>query len=356
MKKILTFITIITTTLFLVSCNFNYDLIIYLPNDYIDESIIKSFNKEYGVKVGIINFNSNEVALKQIKENPNSYDILLPSEYAIEELAKEGFIEKIDWTKLDDFKKTDLSIDLSQYLNELKDDGFDVLDYSVPYFWGSLGLLYNHNIAGLKERVMTEEWNVLSDQTLKTMLYDSSRDSFMIALANMDKELNSATAEDIEKAKLWLINSKGPTTSIKSDEILDEAVGGKTPYDVAVVYSGDATYILQETASYSFYNPSRTNVWVDGFAINKNSEKKELAYQFINWFSKQENNLENTLEIGYTSVRQDVINIVLADDDFKETRISDTYLVKGITNYEFFRYNKELFRLIDTAWIDVKSN
>ena len=356
MKKLLALATILVTVLTLVSCNINYDLIIYLPNDYMNEDIVKSFNKEYGVKVGIINFNSNEVALKQIKENPKSYDIVLPSDYAMEELASEGYIEKIDWSKLDNFKKEDLSTDLSKYLEELKADGFDVLDYSIPYFWGSIGLLYNNSIAGLKERVEAEGWGILADQKLKTMLYDSSRDSFMIALAKDDKELNDATIDDINIAKRWLIDSKGSNTSIKSDEILDEAVGGRTPYDVAVVYSGDATYILQETKNYSFHNPGRTNVWVDGMAITNDSENKDLAYKFIDWFSKQENNFENSLEIGYTSVRQDVINLVLLEEDFSEPRIKDTYMVKGIKDYEFFRFNKELFKLIDTAWIDVKSN
>lgn len=356
MKKVFIALSVFVTTLVLVACNIKYDLIIYIPNDYLSEDVVEAFENEYGVRVGIINFNSNEIALKQIKENPNSYDIIVPSDYAMEELVAENLIDVIDWTKLENISQDDLTTDMVTYLEALEEDGFDILKYSVPYFWGSIGLLYNHNIAGLEQRVQNEEWSILADQNLKTMLYDSSRDAFMIGLAHNNKKLSTATQSDITQAKEWLISTKGRNTSIKSDQILDEALGDNTPYDVAVVYSGDATYILQENENYSFYNPSFTNVWIDGMTISKNSQNKDLAYQFIDFISNFDNHLENTFYLGYTAVRQDVLEAILEDEDYEEDRIVYAYTVSGIMEYEFFRFEPQLFAWISEAWIDVKAN
>ena len=356
MKKIFIALSIVVTTLVLVACNINYDLIIYLPNDYMNEDVVKSFEQEYGVKVGIINFNSNEVALKQIKENPSSYDIIIPSDYAMEELADLDLIDVIDWSKIENMSKADLTTDMVTYLEELKTDGFDVLNYSIPYFWGSIGLMYDNTVAGLETRVEAEGWDILADQSLKTMLYDSSRDSFMIGLAHGGKTLSEATQSDIDAARDWLISTKGPNTSIKSDQILDETIGGSTPYDVAVVYSGDATYILQENESYSYHIPEFSNVWIDGMTVAKNSQNKDLAYKFMDWFSLFDNQLENTFEIAYTPVRQDVLEEVLLDEYYLDPRVRETFLVEGIVDFEFFRYDQDLFLMIDNAWIDVKTN
>lgn len=274
----------------------------------------------------------------------------------MEELVAENLIDVIDWTKLENISQDDLTTDMVTYLEALEEDGFDILKYSVPYFWGSIGLLYNHNIAGLEQRVQNEEWSILADQNLKTMLYDSSRDAFMIGLAHNNKKLSTATQSDITQAKEWLISTKGRNTSIKSDQILDEALGDNTPYDVAVVYSGDATYILQENENYSFYNPSFTNVWIDGMTISKNSQNKDLAYQFIDFISNFDNHLENTFYLGYTAVRQDVLEAILEDEDYEEDRIVYAYTVSGIMEYEFFRFEPQLFAWISEAWIDVKAN
>lgn len=358
MKKLLLIMITILGAVILTSCNLDADLKVYLPNDYISRDVVKAFEKETGKKVGLITFDSNENALSQVKVN--SYDIVIPSDYAIEELAKENHLQKIDWSRITTFnKESDMNKALLAQLELLKIDaghGFDLLEYSVPYFWGSVGMIYNSDVSGLEERILNEGWSILADQTLNTMIYDSSRDAFMAALAKDNIRLEDATDAQIKAAKEWLISAKGKNTSIKSDEILDEAIGGETPYDVAMVYSGDAVYIMQETSSYKYFAPSLTNVWVDGFVIPENAKNVDLAYEFINFLSEYESNLENTSEIGYTSPREDVIVELLKSDDFSEERIKYAFKVEGIVQSQFFRYNNKLKNSLVDAWGEVKAS
>lgn len=352
-KKILLLVFALASTLTLVSCGFKKDMVLFIPNDYIDKSVIKAFEKEKGVKVGVVNFNSNEIALGQIKSN--SYDLAIPSDYATEELASEGYLDKLDWDKIT-FSNEEFNTKLATFMEELKLEGFDFLEYSMPYYWGTIGMIYNNSIAGLEDRIKTEGWNILEDKTLKKMLYDSSRDSFMVGLASQGIKLSEANTTNVKAAQQWLIDVKKNNGHIQSDEILGDAIGGKTPYDVAVVYSGDAVYIMQETPKYSFYVPELSNVWIDGFVIPKNAKNKDLAYEFINWFSAYDNNITNTEEIGYTSIRQDVTDDLLKTPEFSDPRVKVAFNVEGVLGYEFFRFNKDIKRMIDEAWTSVKAN
>src|SRR5690606_35264322 len=115
---------------------------------------------------------------------------------------------------------------------------FDLLKYAFPYFWGTIGLIYDNTKEGLLEQLETEGWGILTDQSLTKMIYESPRDVFMAALFAQDpvKSLNTATEQDIKDAKDWLLSTKGPNTVIESAEILEKAIGGNVPYDIAMVY------------------------------------------------------------------------------------------------------------------------
>ncbi len=208
---------------------------------------------------------------------------------------------------------------------------------------------------GLEEKVKSQGWSILADQSLETMIYDSSRDAFMAALAKDNIRLDEATDAQIKTAKEWLISAKGKKTSIKSDEILDEAIGGKTPYDVAMVYSGDAVYIMQETESYKYYAPELTNVWIDGFVIPQNAKNTELAYEFINYLSSYDANLENTAEIGYTSPRNDVVLELLKTDEFKEEIKPKNILMIGPTGVGKTEIARRLSKLVEVPFVKVEA-
>lgn len=351
MKKILMFIGIFAVTLLLTACGNKEKLNLYIPNEYIDSSLVKAFEKEHNVRVKIITFNSNEVALGQVRAN--KYDIVVPSDYAIEELAKEGLLEELNGREFFE-EGLEFAPGLEAFFEQLNEDGFDFLKYSVPYFWGSLGVLYNHNKITL-DRMEKDGYKVIADQSLETIIYDSSRDAIMVGLLANGKILHDANRDeatlkaDLKQAEEWLVSSKGPKTSILSDEILTDMLSG-TKYDAAITYSGDAAYIMSENENYSFSIPENTNVFADGFVIPKNAQNKELAKKFIEFMSTYEASLDNTIEIGYTSVRNDVYTeMTKAGGDFSEPRLKYAYETK-VSLFQIFRYDQKLKELIDQAW------
>lgn len=355
MKKIYLLTVLLFTTLFLVSCSNKEKLILYIPNDYIEKSVIKSFEKEENVKVKVITFDSNEVALGQIKSN--AYDIVVPSDYAIEELAAEGYLEKIDYKELlgNDFVFTKT---LEDFLNQLKDNGFDFLEYAVPYFFGSFGILYNTKVIS-DEKIKEQGFNIIADQSIETIIYDSARDAFLAGMHVNGKEIHDSSrtkeelVSDIKNAENWLKQAKGKKTSILSDEILTDMLRGDK-YDAVLSYSGDAVYIMSENSNYKYFMPENTNVWADGFVIPKNSNQKELAKKFIKHMSSYDVVYENSLEIGYSAIRQDVLDKLL-EDEFDEERLAYAYEPK-LELFQTFRYDKELKDLIDEAWRRVKAH
>ncbi|WP_035357417.1 ABC transporter substrate-binding protein [Acholeplasma granularum] len=348
MKKIFSFMFILVALFMLSACTGNA-LVIYMPKEYISEDLVDAFEKEYGVKVALRYFDSNEVLLTNAKVN--SYDLIIPSDYAVEELAVEGYLKKLDWDRID-FDQADFSNSLDIAMTQLKTDGFDILEYAMPYFWGTIGLIYNNTKPQLLTDLETEGWGILNNESYSKMIYDSSRDAFMAALYAHDHNVNDATSAEVNVAKDWLINAYSKSNAvIKSDEILSEAINNQTPYDVAMVYSGDAVYILQETDNYSFYVPEWTNVWIDGFVIPENTKHEDWAYDFINFMTTYESLLDNATEMGYSPISQAVHDALIEDTEFNwdNDRIGYAFSVP-YTNFEIYRHNSELKRLIDDAW------
>lgn len=346
MKKIFTLLLVVVAVIFIQACSNKPILKVFLPNDYWNKDVIRDFEKEYNVRVRIINFDSNEVALTQIKAN--RYDVVVPSDYALEELISENLLEDLSetvWAGLD----IELTAELALLLDSFKEDGFDFLKYAAPYFWGTIGVLYNHNITGLTNRVENEGFGIIGDQSLETIIYDSSRDAFLAALLVNDVLLKDATQDDIDDAKDWLIAAKGPKTSIKSDEILTEMLRG-TKYDAVIAYNGDAAYIMSENDNYSYFIPDKSNLWADGFAVPKNAENKELAYTFIKFMMTYDAALGSTEYVGYTSPRQDVFDDMIGEDgDYNEPRLRYAY-ESEVTNFQAFRFMPSLKSMIDDAW------
>lgn len=350
MKKTILIIVALATTLFLVSCTKKEKLELYIPNDYISEDLVKEFEKANNVRVKILTFDNNEVALGLVKSG--SYDLVIPSDYAIEELANEGLLEEIDYKELLG-ENYEFAPGLDSFITQLKNDDFDFLKYAVPYFWGSVGVLYNHNNPVLtKEYVENNGFGVIANPNLNTVLYDSSRDAFMVGLLEAeDKMLTEVTTkEDIVKASEWLKATKvTKDTSLLSDEILTDMLKG-TKFDATIAYSGDAAYIMESNENYSFYIPNKTNVWADGFVIPKNSKQKELAKEFIKFMNQHDSLLTNTEEVGYSSSNKIVFNeMITGEGMYAEPRLRLAY--ESIVNeFQVYRHDDQLKSWITDEW------
>ena len=220
----------------------------------------------------------------------NQYDLVIPSDYAIEQLADENLIQKIDWTKITSFNlETDLAIGLSTILNRVKNDvdhGFDLLEYSVPYFWGNVGILYNTETVDEGD---LNGWDTLHlSNQYKIAYYNSARDSFMPALKAVEATtINNPTTEEFNEAVAWLSEGLTPSVSVITDEIFD-AMLDPARYDIAVAYSGDANYLMSENDKLGFYVPEEgTNIWMDGFVVPVGANET-LSYQFMNFMLSYE--------------------------------------------------------------------
>ena len=219
---------------------------LYLPGEYLGENVISNFEKEFGVSVIVENFDSNEMMYTKLQAG-DAYDVLVPSDYMIERLIAGNYLQPIDHS-------------LVPNLNNLA-DAVVGLDYdvdgkwSVPYFWGSVGLVYNHE--NVDPAVIKEKgWDILHDTDYagRVYVYDSERDSFMMAFKALGYSMNTDDPAQIEAAYEWLRQMNNTMSPIYvTDEVIDSMINGYQ--DIAVVYSGDATVILDENEDMSFLMP-----------------------------------------------------------------------------------------------------
>ncbi len=354
MKKSILLSLLVIFILVLSSCENAPTLRLYNWGEYIDDELVATFEQESGYKVKQIAFDSNEVAITQIKAG-NQYDLVIPSDYAIEQLASESLIQQLDWSKITTFDpSTDLADGLSSILSQMKlgTNGFDLLEYAAPYFWGNVGILYN---AETVDSADLDGWDTLTNTDYKVSFYNSSRDSFMLAMkATGASTINNPTSAEFDLAEDWLNDALTQETDVITDEIFD-AMLDPTRYDMVVSYSGDANYLMSENDQLDFYVPEEgTNIWVDGFVV-PNGANEEMAYAFINFMLTYDSTLQNTEWVGYSTPRKDVFNEVLATGGSFED-YSASYDVRISPNDEVYRFNLELKTQMDTNWQEILAN
>ncbi|MBQ8597187.1 MAG: ABC transporter substrate-binding protein, partial [Lachnospiraceae bacterium] len=320
-------------------------LYIYMPGEYIGENVIPWFEEATGATVVMENFDSNEQMYIKVA-NGESYDILIPSDYMIQRLMEEKMLQTIDVTRLDSFDELDEAV---------KGPAYDPNDeYSVSYFWGTVGIVYDKtkvDIADLED----QGYGIFLNEKYKgdIYLYDSERDSFMMALKDLGYSMNTESEEELQAAYEWLVQCvETMEPEIVTDEIIDNMAQGRKA--LGLCYSGDATYIMSENENMGFYLPEEgTNIWYDSMVIPANAENVELAYEFINFISAYDNALDNSAYVGYTSPNAEVAAALYGEGGDYEG--IDAYVPRtDHPNDEVFEYNAETRKLIGNLWSKVK--
>ena len=272
--------------------NGTHILRVYNAGEYMDLSLIDKFEKEYDCTVVYETFESNEMMYTKLASG-ESYDVLVPSDYMIERLIKEEYLQAIDWKKIPNKKNL---------IEDTMNKDYDPDNrYSCPYFWGTVGILYDKTVVDPQD--LKEGWDILKNTKYKGNLYmyDSERDSFMIALKALGYSMNTKNLNEIQEAYQWLIDQRDTMDPIYAgDDVIDNMISGNKA--MAVVYSGDASYIISENPNLDYFTPDQgTNVWTDAMVITKDCSETDLAHEFINFMMDDENALSNTSEVGYTS-------------------------------------------------------
>ena len=319
---------------------------LYLPGEYLGENVISDFEKQFGVRVIVENFDSNEMMYTKLMAG-DRYDVVIPSDYMIERLMKEDFLQPLDKSLIPNMENMDDAVRGMSYDPQN--------DWSIPYFWGSVGLVYNHE--NVDPAVIEREgWEILrnTDYAGHIYIYDSERDSFMMAFKALGYSMNTEDPDEINAAYEWLLQMNNTMSPVYvTDEVIDGMMNGYK--DIAVVYSGDAAVVLDENEDMSFYMPSQgTNIWCDAMVIPQNAENPKLAHEFINYMLTYEAAFDNTETVGYTSPNAEVFEEMTSSEDLYADNAA--YLPRsGYDKDEMFHDNQTLMRELSRLWIKVKA-
>lgn len=322
---------------------------IYNAGEYISEEAVPDFKAMYNATVKYDTFESNEMLYTKLMGG-NSYDVLVPSDYMIEQLMEEGYLQEIDMDAITNLPNLD-----PQVVEMWK--AFDPEQkYAIPYFWGSVGLVYNKNNVD-PEKIESLGWDILKDPEYKGRIffYDSQRDAFMIAFKALGYSMNTDDPDEITEAYEWLKEMNDTMDpAYVTDEVIDAMINSEK--DIAIMYSGDAAYVLSENEEMGWVEPHQgTNLWIDAMVIPANATCTGLANEFINYIISEDVQYANSEFVGYTSVDTSVVEELYGPDGaFYE---NPAYMPrKGYDKDEVFHYNPELKKQLSNLWTTVKVN
>ncbi|URZ05630.1 ABC transporter substrate-binding protein [Clostridium felsineum] len=309
--------------------------------EYIDKNIIKDFTAKTGIKVNYETFSTNEEMYEKVKSGTNSYDLICPSDYMADRMVKENLVQKIDFKALPNYSNID---------NKYKNLAFDPKnEYSVPYMWGTIGIIYDKT--QIKDKL--ESWNDLWNTKYKGKIYmsDDMRNSLGVSLKRLGYSMNSKNKEEVGKAASELIKQKNEVNPVYvGDEIKDDMRNGEKP--IGVIYSGDAAVLMNENpGKYEFVIPKEgTNLWFDSWVIPKNAKNKAAAEKFLNYLLDAKVNKKNVDFIGYGTPNKKTFDLL--SDKVKNNKASypDDSSLK---NAEIFADLGDSKKLYNDAWVNV---
>ncbi len=344
MKKIGVFLMlfILVAIILLPGCDDENTLYVYNWGDYMDKSVIKQFEEEYGVKVKYQTYTTNEDMYVKINSGSAKYDIIFPSEYMLHRMAQEGLLQSINLNNIPNFALIDDIFKNAEY------DPGNV--YSVPYLWGTVGILYNKSM--VNETV--DSWDILWDKKYekKILMVDSQRDSIGVALKRLGYSMNSTLEKEIDEAKESLIEQKPLVLAYVVDEARDKMINNEAA--LAVVWSGEAILAMAENDDLAYAYPKEgSNIWYDCVAIPATSTKKDLAEKFINFLCRTDIAYLNAEYTGYSSPQMEVVEQL-----DEELRNNPTAYPSNeiISNCEVFKYIGDFVEYYNKAWIEITAN
>ncbi|WP_436376611.1 ABC transporter substrate-binding protein [Cytobacillus sp. BC1816] len=313
-------------------------LTIFNWGDYIDADLVDKFEQETGIKVIYETFDSNEAMMTKIEQGGTAYDIAVPSEYAIEKMKEEDLLLPVDHSKIPNLKYID-----QRFMNLPFDPGNE---YSIPYFWGTVGILYNTDILGDKK---IKSWHDLWDPELKNqiLLIDGAREVMGMGLNSLHYSLNDKNKDHLIEAKEKLDSLTPNIKAIVGDEIRmlmenDEA-------GIGVVWSGTAQELMWEKDNLEYVLPEEgSNLWFDNMVIPKTAKNPEAAHQFMNFILDPENAAQNTEYVGYSTPNKEAMKYMDEETISDERFYPDEEMTARLEVYEnlgkrMLAYYNELF-------------
>lgn len=328
----------------------NISINVYNWGEYISDgsdtnlpNINSEFEQLTGIKVNYSTYSTNEELYAKLKGNGASYDIIIPSDYMISRMIKEDMLEKINYENIPNIKYIG-----EEYRNKEYDPENE---YSVPYTWGTVGIIYNTN------EVVEEDfgWDILWNEKYadKILMFDNQRDAFAIAENMLGYSMNSENTEELEAAARKLTEQKPLVQAYVMDEIFDKM--GSESAVLAPYYAGDAKMLMDEYDFLDFKVPeSGTNSFYDAVCIPKGAKNKEAAEMYINFLCEPETAYYNISYIGYSTPNTAAYEML--DDDIKNDGFSYPDALYLTEKTEVFKnLSDETNDKMQELWVEMKS-
>ena len=352
-KKLLFILSTILIIFTLVSCQSNDGPVLNVYNwgEYIDPEVIEMFEEETGIKVEYNNFVTNEDMFPVIQTGALEYDVVAPSDYMIQKMIEEDLLQEINFDNIPNVKNIDP-------VHWKSSEEFDPENkYSVPYCWGTLGILYNTSMIDAE----IDSWQAIFDKDFMTehgydgqvLMIDSVRDAFAVALASLGYSINSTDEAEIEEAKILLQEQYSSVDAYVVDQVRDKMIGGENP--IGIIYSGEAIYTKRENPDLEYVVPKEgSNVWIDSWVIPKNAQNKENAEKWIDFMCRPDIALMNFEYITYSTPNKAAWELI-EDEDIKHSQIAfpDKSVLDNCTTFKYL--GSDMDELYLQKWNEVKT-
>ena len=331
------------------------ELYVYNWGEYIDEDVISQFEEETGITVVYDLFETNEEMYPVIEAGAVNYDVVCPSDYMIQKMRENDLLAELNFDNIPNIDQIDPAyMEMSQ--------AFDPENkYSVPYCWGTVGILYNTRLLEELGVPAPTKWADLWDERLsgEILMQDSVRDAFMVALKKDGYSMNSESKDELEQAKQELIDQKPLVQAYVIDQVRDKMIGGEAA--VGVIYSGEMLYIQDEVANLGldydleYVIPEEgTNLWLDSWVIPKNAKNKENAEKWIDFMCRPEIAKANFEYITYPTPNKGAFELLDEEMQNNKAVFPD---IDSLKNSEVYKYlGDETDAVYNELWKEVKAN
>ncbi len=346
-RKIFVMFVILLILLAFTSCEKSYEtrykngeVNVLNIDEYIDEDLVRAFEETYDIKVNYTIRNSCEEMYVDLKTSEVNYDVAFPSDYMVEKLIEEDMIQELNFKHIPNYE---------YIMQETKNRSFDPENkYTVPYFWGTLGLLYNKSMVSEK----VDSWKILWDSKYKDkiLLHDSQRDSMTIALKLLGYSLNSENEKELLEARKLLIEQRPLVKAYSSDITKQSMIEEKGA--LAVVYSGDAVYSMRHNENLEYIIPKEgSNTWIDSMVIPVNAENVKNAEKFINYMSDPQNAYRNCVTTGFATTNKKAKEMLT--EELKSEIMLSVEIDDLINNEIYASLPTDVASVYDEIWTEV---
>lgn len=353
MNKVYKFVIgILGLTLLLVFCNerlnatttgsSDKDIYFYNWGDYVDPQILRDFEKETGYKIVYETFDSNEAMMAKIEQGKTHYDLAFPSEYTVEMMKEKGLLEKLDHSKIKGLDNID-----ERFLDQIYDPGNE---YSVPYFWGTFGIIYNTEKYKAKD---VDSWAKLWDPKFKgeILSFDGARETLGIGLLKNGYDINEKDEKILRKVKNDLVPFMANVKALLADEIRMYMAQGEA--DIGITFSGEAAKAEVLNNKLAYIIPKEgSNIWFDTMVIPKTSKNKEGAYALISYLLRPEVAAKNADYIHYATPNKKAMKLVKPYPRIDKTLYPGDDIIDKLTVFKDL--GKETTILYNDLYLDLK--